>query len=300
VRLSTEWSAARAEPPATEDAALELALETAHAVGAARWPDVALAPEALARHVATAAPGATTAAAVAELHAADLYLACACLRGIAGAVAAFEAAHLASLGATLAGAVRVSAEEVDEVRQRLRIKLLVGEPDRGRAPLVGTYSGRGPLAAWVRVAAVREALTLARDAGIGARASQRAAADGALGHDGLAAADPELAAIKGRYRRDFEEAFAGALRGIADRERALLRLHTLAGLSLEKIGAIYKVDRSTVSRWLADARHALLDGTERGLRDRLGLQPAEVESMARLLTSQLELDLPELLRTSNG
>ena len=31
---------------------------------------------------------------------------------------------------------------------------------------------------------------------------------------------------------------------------------------------------------------------------RLGIAPAEFQSMARLLTSQLEIDLPELLRTA--
>jgi RNA polymerase sigma-70 factor (ECF subfamily) len=76
-----------------------------------------------------------------------------------------------------------------------------------------------------------------------------------------------------------------------------LRLHVVGGLTLERIGAMYQVDRSTVSRWLADARRALLDHTERALRDRLGVAPAEFASMARLLTSQLEIDLPELLRT---
>ncbi len=34
--------------------------------------------------------------------------------------------------------------------------------------------------------------------------------------------------------------------------------------------------------------------------DTAGIAPAEFESMARLLTSQLEIDLPELLRTSGG
>jgi RNA polymerase sigma-70 factor (ECF subfamily) len=305
VRLSSEWVAAWRDERAatsgsveTDERALADVLMAAVAAGAARWPGLALPPETFVRHLARAAgPEPDARAALTRLHAADLYLACACARGLAEAIGLFEDAHLVALGSALAGAVSVSAEEVDEIRQRLRIKLLVGEPARGRPPLVASYGGRGPLAAWVRVAAVREALTLVRDAGIGARATRRAAAEEALS---VVPVDPELAVIKDRYRQDFAEAFSGALRGIADRERALLRLHTVAGLSLEKIGAIYKVDRSTVSRWLADARHALLDGTERGLRERLGLAPAEVESMARLLTSQLEIDLPELLRTSGG
>jgi RNA polymerase sigma-70 factor, ECF subfamily len=305
VRLSSvfaaAWGVEALAASGVSPGALEAVLATAFLAATMRWPDVALPPESFARHLARAAGAGAgdPLAALVRVHAVDLYLAAACAEGVPGAVARFEAQHLAGLGAALAGAVRVSAAEVDELRQRLRIKLLVGEPERARPPLVATYAARGPLAAWVRVAAVREALSLVRDEGIGARASLRAARE-ADGSGAARAADPELAVMKGRYRRDFEAAFAGALRGIPDRERALLRLHTLGGLSLEKIGAIYAVDRSTVSRWLADARRALLDGTERGLRESLGLAPPEVESIARLLASQLEIDLPELLRTSSG
>jgi RNA polymerase sigma-70 factor, ECF subfamily len=295
--LRRAWGDAAAH--AAPDAALDAALAAAVELGLARWPALALPPEAfvtdLARALGPTEPDA--AAAVARLHAADLFLASACARDVPSAVARFEETHLAHLEATLAGAVTVSPAEVDEVRQRLRVKLFVGDAAAGRPPLIGSYSGRGPLSAWLRVAAVRLALTLARDALIGVRAGRRAAVEGALGD---VPGDPELAFIKVRYRRDFEEAFASALRESSDRERVLLRLHVVAGLTLEKIGAMYQVDRSTVSRWLAEARRALLDRTEVALRDRIGVAPAEFESMARLLTSQLEIDLPELLRTSGG
>lgn len=278
-----------------EDPALETALAAAVATGRERWPALALAPEVFVAHLARAAAPyePQRIAALGSLHVADLYLACACAAGVPGAVDAFEETHLRALGAAVAGAVSLRADEVDELRQILRVKLLVSEAPSA-PPLITAYSGRGPLAAWVRVAAVRQALTRARDAQVGARAGRRAVAEGALGG---AAVDVELHFIKGRYRREFEEAFAAALADIDDRERALLRMSAVAGLTLEKIGAIYHVDRSTVSRWLADARRGLLDRTEANLRARLGVQPAEFQSMARLLTSQLEIDLPELLRT---
>jgi RNA polymerase sigma-70 factor (ECF subfamily) len=282
------------------DDALEAALTRAVADGRARWPTLDLSPGSFVSHLARAVPRGTPglAAAVVGLHAADLYLACACANGAPAAISLFEETHLARLAAALAGVVVVTPEEIDEVRQQLRVKLLVGDPRAARPPLIATYSARGSLASWVRVAAVRQALTLVRDARIGARAGRRAADEGALG--AALGADPELDFIKGRYRRDFEIAFGAALLEIADRDRALLRMHVVAGLTLEKIGAMYHVDRSTVSRWLSDARRDLLDRTELQLRGRLGIAPAEFESMARLLTSQLEIDLPELLRTSGG
>ena len=293
-------AAADDEADAVADEALEAALARAFADGRARWPELDVSAESFVAHLARSVAAGTPApaAAVSLLHAADLYLACACANALPAALARFEAAHLTRLEVVLAGVVVITPEEVDEVRQQLRVKLLVGEPATARPPLISSYSGRGPLASWVRVAAVRQALTLVRDARIGARAGRRAAVEGALGT--ALGADPELDFVKGRYKGDFAAAFEAALGEIADRERALLRMHVVAGLTLEKIGAIYHVDRSTVSRWLADARRALLDGTELQLRDRLGLGPAEFESMARLLTSQLEIDLPELLRTSGG
>ena len=48
---------------------------------------------------------------------------------------------------------------VDEVRQVLRTKLLVGD---GAPPKIADYSGRGPLDGWVRAAAVRAAIDLKR------------------------------------------------------------------------------------------------------------------------------------------
>jgi RNA polymerase sigma-70 factor, ECF subfamily len=283
-------------PPEPRGETLDAVLAAALDAGRARWPELALAPERFVAHVARAVPPSEPALAdaVAALHASDLYLACACANEVPLAISRFEEAHLRHLGATLAGAVSVTPAEVDEISQRLRVRLFVGDAAAGHPPLVSSYSGRGPLSAWVRVAAIRLGLTLARDAAIGARVGRRAADEGALG---AAALDPELAFIKDRYRRDFEGAFGSALGAVSDRERALLRLHVVGGLTLERIGAMYHVDRSTVSRWLADARRALLDRTERALRDRLGVAPAEFESMARLLTSQLEIDLPELLRT---
>ena len=84
---------------------------------------------------------------------ADLYLAAACARGDAAAVNAFDRAFLQAPGPI--GAGKVTPSQLDEVRQRLRVKLLAG-PN----PNITTYRGFGPLGAWVRVAAARVASNL--------------------------------------------------------------------------------------------------------------------------------------------
>src|SRR5262249_54950430 len=79
-------------------------------------------------------------------HAADLLLATACAAGDPAAHAALEEHYLADVPAAL-GRFRPSRDFVREVLQALRTKLLVSTTG---APKIAEYSGRGPLAAWIR------------------------------------------------------------------------------------------------------------------------------------------------------
>lgn len=83
-----------------------------------------------------------------SLHAGDLYLACACARGVTEAIAVVESAHFARIREFVAG-VETAPEQVAEIAQQLRTKLLVGD-----TPRIASYSGRGSLGGWIRVAAV--------------------------------------------------------------------------------------------------------------------------------------------------
>jgi RNA polymerase sigma-70 factor (ECF subfamily) len=56
------------------------------------------------------------------------------------------------------------------------------------------------------------------------------------------------------------------------------------------------VHRVTVARWLGAARASLLDGTRRRLAERLGLPSPEVESLVRVLWSQLHISISRSLR----
>src|SRR5262245_58099234 len=87
-----------------------------------------------------------------ELVVGDLYLAWACAAGVPGAHAVFEREIVAHVPLHLAR-FRRGPEFTDEVLQALRERLLVGDP-----PRIAAYGGRGPLGAWVRVAAIRIAV----------------------------------------------------------------------------------------------------------------------------------------------
>jgi RNA polymerase sigma-70 factor (ECF subfamily) len=227
--------------------------------GQAAWPGVAID----AREMAVFLGERSTSSGLARLHAADLFLACACAKGVPAALAAFERTLMSQVPSFLSE-TRASPGGVDEVAQSLRERLLVSTA--GRPAQIGTYSGRGTLASWLRVAALRTASNLRRH--------DRAEAAAAGTSDDASPADPELAFLKARYRPAFEAALADALSGLDTEERMLLRLHFLDGMSIDRLGMMFGVHRATAARRLASAREALLRTTK-------GLVPIGCESATR-------------------
>jgi RNA polymerase sigma-70 factor (ECF subfamily) len=89
-----------------------------------------------------------------------------------------------------------------------------------------------------------------------------------------------------------------ALAALPDRDRLLLRLTTVSGLSHEQIANIYKVNQSTVSRWIARARSEVLETTERSVCRKLGVARDEFLSLAGLLVSRIDLSISRVLETT--
>ncbi|HEY3802967.1 MAG TPA: sigma-70 family RNA polymerase sigma factor [Kofleriaceae bacterium] len=248
--------------------------------GRAAWPDVAIDRDAFARFVEERAGEHD----VRELHAGDLYLACACAAAEPAALAAFERAYLGQVDAFLRG-VRATPELADEVRQVLRERLFLAEHRR-----IVDYSGRGTLASWLRVAALRAASNLRRTADARDRIEARAPASPVV------PLDPELALVRSRHAGDFERALHDAFDSLDERERNLLRLHFLDGLGIDGLAPVFGVHRATVARWLAAARERLQGAVLALLRERLAVGERELESLARLVRSDLEISLPSLFR----
>ncbi len=144
-----------------DDAALEPALAAAVERGRAAWPlvrlDLARFVQHLARHRVADQPAEVW---LGDVHAPDLYLACACALDAPGAVAAFgEAAYMPLVQRYLLRA-RANRGILDELCQRVREKLLVGA-----TPKIGDYGGRGPLKKWIEVVALRITIDLSRGSG---------------------------------------------------------------------------------------------------------------------------------------
>jgi RNA polymerase sigma-70 factor (ECF subfamily) len=248
----------------------------------AAWPDVALADDLFAAHLAERLPpDVAVGAALETIHGSDLYLACACLHGDARAQRLFDDRFMTEISPYLRRAGVPPAVD-DEVKQAVRARLFIGPPDMG--PRIAAYSGRGPLGAWLRVTATREALKLrAWDRG------NPAAADSFVLPG--AAADPDLGYLKTHYAEDLRQAFESTLAALEPRESAVLRFYFLDAMSAQAIGAMYGVSSRTIQRWVVETRAKILAETQRRLGERLGLAAAEVATLVGILQSQLDVSL---------
>jgi RNA polymerase sigma-70 factor (ECF subfamily) len=281
--LAARFLGAGASAKSVDADALAAVLADALASARAAWPELAVDPGAFVDYIAARVDGgAPPPAAVRALCAADLYLACACVHGDPRGFAALDPLVVAAARFAVA---RLAAPAVftDEIAQELRTKLLVGPPAR-----LSTYGGHGALASWLDVAALRAAISALR-----ARGREVTADDAAF--VAPAAGGPELEPVRREHATALREAFAESLAALETDARNLLRLYYLDGVGLERLGIIYKVHPSTISRRLAAAREQVLDGTRRRLRDRLAIPGAEVDSLIAALRSQVDVSVSALL-----
>jgi len=230
----------------------------------------------LARHLGRVGP-----AGLATLSGPDLLLAAACVDRQRAALEELDRRLVTEVRRALGG----SDPATDDVTQLVRERLLVGSP-----PRIAEYGGQGPLSAWLRAVAVRTALNARRG---GARESPVSRPP-----DSPVSKDPELALLRERFREAFRQAFAHAVAQLTPRERTVLRLSVLDGLTLQRIGAIYRKDASTISRWLDAARHALHAHTRAALQP--DVPPSELDSVLRAADSELNLSLSRLLESSSA
>ena len=258
----------------------------------AAWPELALSPEAFAAELAGRIE-ADPLQELAELHGPALYLCQAAGAGDAAALAELDRQIVAEI-ALVTRRLGCSEALAGDVRQTLRERLLVGKV--GAAPKLTQYGGRGAFAGWVRVGAVREANRLMRQerqAGLRLDTAKLMAAK--AGDD-----DPELGYLKVHYRAHFRQAFAEALASLGPKERNLLRYRYLDELNIDAIGAIYGGHRATAARWLARIRDDLLARTRAALTRTLGLGAADLDSVMRLIHSQLPASISMQLRSGGG
>lgn len=251
---------------------------------AADWREFRVAPEVFVAHVARVLAATNEPLSeLATLHGRDLYLAAACGERDRRAIRTFEQHYGIEVDTALArfhGAIAA-----DDFRQILRDKLFVGSAEQPAGIL--QYAGRGDLRYWVRMTVVRALTDQMRRREV--RKREVSVQDDTI--DALLAPtlDTELEYLKSMYRAEFKAALAESLTELGPRERNLLRYSVAEQLGIDQIGAIYSVHRSTAARWLTRARERLIAGVTDRLRQRLAVDPAELQSILRMISSRVEV-----------
>lgn len=253
-----------------------------YAEAASAWPGVVVdEAELLAAYEAKLAgedPPPLTAAGAAEL-----YLALACARGDTEAIKAFDREYLSIVPVALAG-MRLPTATVEDVRSTVRDKLLLAVGDQ--PPRIVDYAGRGRLKGLVQVTATRTAIDRIRHE----EKEAELPAKELVGPGNI-----ELSLIKAQYREAFVAGFAQAVAAASRRDRNLLRLHFLGGVTLEQLAQMYGVHRATVVRWLAAAREAVFGATREHVAEAIGAPDDELDEMFDLVRSRVELSVERLL-----
>jgi RNA polymerase sigma-70 factor (ECF subfamily) len=259
------------------------------AEGRAAWPDLPLDAKILVQFVAHHLTPDMADAALDGLRPADLYLACACAQGMTAAINAFDRDYMREVDIALAR-MRIMAPRVADVKQLVRQRLFVGGGTTGAptsAGKIAEYGGRGDLRRWVRSVAVRTCLNDLRKG----KREILVDDDQLIAQHAISQDDPEVEYMKRTYSNEFKAAFTEALTQLGPREQTLLRYHHVDGLNIDEIGAIYRVHRVTAFRWIEKAKELLVKATLDTLRARLKLPADELDSVLRMIRSQIHLSL---------
>jgi RNA polymerase sigma-70 factor (ECF subfamily) len=265
--------------------ALDAALVALHAEGRDAWPDITVDGVVLARDLARRGTPAD-ADAIAGLCAPDVYLAVACANGDDAAIAAVERSCFSEIeiAAKRTGATPADA---DEMRAEVRRLLFVAEGDRPAA--IATFSGSGNLRAYVRVIATRALIRSVQ------RGRRNVSLDDAILEAASPVTDPEFAHLRAAYRDDVAAAVREACGALDSDARALLRYAVVEGWTVDQLGALYGVHRTTAGRRVEAARRKLGDLIRERVAARLAIERDEVDSIVRLVQSRVDVSLERAL-----
>jgi RNA polymerase sigma-70 factor (ECF subfamily) len=287
VRAFREEAGPTAPPPDREGARLGQQLAALYARGHDANPRVVVNEQTFGRYLARCFRG-DNAASLSDVAAEDLYLACACVDRVRGATAAFDRRFRPVIRRAVSR-VLDTADERQEAEQRAWQHLLVGAG--GVPPRIGQYLGRGPLEKWISVAAMRIAISFGRAESAERRLREKAIAE-------AAGVDPEAALMKGQLREAFEAAVTDALGRLKPRERLVLKLFLVSGMTLEAIGKSLGVTRQAVAKTLSRARESVVGEVEASVRDTLNISKEDLSSILRYVASQLDVSISRVLGTS--
>jgi RNA polymerase sigma-70 factor (ECF subfamily) len=226
---------------------------------------------------------------LAHCHLAELAVARTASRGNAFAIAELERTHRALLD-SVCNRFAGPGHSRDDLMQILRSKLFVAEPDR--RPRIAEYDGRGSLAGWLRVLAVREFIDLTRRKD---RTRELAMTD--TTPELIEPRDLALETIKAEYRGAVAQALVDAARRLEPGDRHLLRQHLVAGLTIDQLAAVLGIHRATAARRIARAREQLATVARTLVAERLALGDTDLGEIFSMVASKLDLTIRRMLES---
>jgi RNA polymerase sigma-70 factor (ECF subfamily) len=263
--------------------ALIAAIETAHRAAREAWPgidvDLARFETELRRRLGDAVTDLT------KVSTSDVYLAIACLDGDPAAIGHLERDFLQAVQFA-ARRLRATDAMVADVQGHLRRILFTAEPERGAA--LAAFTGRARLRDYLRVVASRELVRTIN------RARREVPIEPLLERLRLEN-EPEIALLKNRHGAELSVALRDALARLDERQRALLRYSVVEGASIDRIGEMYGVSRSSAARWVAAARDALVQHMRDEVAVRLAIPIEDVDSVVRVVRSRIDISLERIL-----
>ncbi|MEO8179034.1 MAG: hypothetical protein ABI895_09395 [Deltaproteobacteria bacterium] len=226
--------------------AMDEAWQKAFVTASERWPSIRVSELELELHLERLGAGEEP-----PIHAAEVYVCCACALGRPEARLALVSRHgddLEALVTHLAG-----PRDLPTVLEDIQHQLFDAAP-----PLVADYSGRVPLASWLRVTALRRFIASHRartlDSGAPELPGERDVTEFCLWLD----VGPSDAALGAGSLQRWELALTDALDALPQRDRTLLRLHVLYGVSIAALSKAYQLSKSSLRERISEYRERLL------------------------------------------
>ncbi len=243
-----------------------------------RWPSLAVEPSAFHAHVTRLG---IEEAALAN-HGSDLVLAFACSCGLPEAHRHLRN-ELLREAAIVRGRLSLDDDALSEVVQIALAKLLSGS-----APRITTYSASGPLGAWLRAIVLRVAFDQMR---------KRPFAEEPLPLETVAgqALALDVAGDGATQLPRLRAALDASLRNLTAEDRALLKLHYLDGVNLDRLALLTQVHRSTIVRRLAMMRKQIVAEVASRMGIQFGTHPSELRSLWRTFGAEVQVTFSRLL-----
>jgi RNA polymerase sigma-70 factor, ECF subfamily len=288
--FSSRWPPAAATSPKGQ---LRVALAGAAKAAASAWPTVQIPSEHFVGYLAERADTALPPLeAIANLHLADLYLACGCARGDGAAVESFVEMYGPKLRAVI-GRIDAAPAFVDQVMEELREALLSAGAGPGeREGKIAQYRGRVSLDVWLAASATRRAATRQRVAKPFDDLAEIAAMERSHA--------PELDHLRLRYPNGFGQAITdGVTRAwatLTSNDRQLLRAHLVDGFSLRKLSHVRGVNVNTIARDFATARASVHTHIRAVLCSRFGLPGEDIDAVMGALFTRINLGINATLK----